>query len=80
MTGGWKPLDAMARALGEVWLFLPSASFKADEHGRVTDVVHHVVIGRWDGHWVDRAGTPVYPSLWHDADVAGAAPQEPELA
>lgn len=77
---GWRPLDKAAQDLPAVWLFLPAASWKARPDGTVAEVQHAVVLGRWDGHWLNKDGNAVYPSLWNDADITGEAPQDPELS
>lgn len=75
---GWKPVQEAPRDR-EVWLFLPSAERTVRPDGTVTDVKHKAVVGKWDGHWVDRTGNAVYPSLWHDAAVNGVMPDNPLL-
>ena len=75
---GWDTTDKAPRDR-EVWLFLPSASWTAKPDGTVTDVKHAIIVGRWDGHWINRAGNAVYPSLWNDAGLDGEPPQDPEL-
>lgn len=77
---GWASLDTAPRDGSEVWLFLPAASWTARADGTVTEVKHATIVAKWNGHWVNRAGNAVYPSLWHDAPVTGEAPQDPELA
>lgn len=66
-----------------VWLYLPCASFKADEQGRPTEVRTDSVVASWDhvrSAWIARdTGHPVYPSMWCDADVNGVKPDNPML-
>ncbi len=66
-----------------VWLFLPSAKWTAKPDGTVTDVEHACVVAQWDkaqSAWINRTtGGPVYPSMWHPADIDGAAPEMPKL-
>jgi hypothetical protein len=66
-----------------VWLFLPSAEFKAAANGTVSDVKHVAVVGQWNaarGAWITREdGREVYPSLWSDANPNGVMPDNPLL-
>lgn len=83
MTGAWKEMQTTPRD-GWVWLFLPSAQFTAAANGTVSDVRHQAVVAQWNaerGVWITRDdGREVYPSLWHDANPNGAAPDMPKLA
>ena len=83
MTKTWQPLHTAPRD-GWIWLFLPSAEFKAAANGTVSDVKHLAVVGQWNAErnaWLTREGNrEVYPSLWHDANPNGAAPDLPDLA
>ncbi len=51
-----------------VKLYLPSAKFRTDEHGRPSEVEHLECVGVFDQalqHWVDqKTGARVYPSQW----------------
>jgi hypothetical protein len=79
---GWEPSHHAPRDRA-VWLFLPSASWKADANGRPTEVAHKSVVGRWDksqSAWIDiKTGNHVYPSLWCDAPPDGVMPDNPLL-
>jgi hypothetical protein len=78
----WAPVHHAPRDKA-VWLFLPSAKFTAAANGTVTDVAHDVVVAKWSparSAWLTRDGErEVYPSMWNDAVVDGAAPDMPEL-
>lgn len=74
----WRDLSSAPRDR-RIWLFLPSASWKSDAQGRPYEVTHAAVVANWSPHgWVNTLGANVYPSLWSDADVSGAAPEFPD--
>jgi hypothetical protein len=66
-----------------VWLFLPGGKWTANADGTASDVVHRVCVARWnaaESAWLEsETRQHVYPSLWSDAAVDGAAPDFPEL-
>jgi hypothetical protein len=78
----WKSLHDAPRDR-YVWLFLPSARWKAKPDGTPYDVTHECVVAKWDarqGVWATEQGRHVYPSVWSDADIGGSAPAQPEEA
>jgi hypothetical protein len=76
----WRDLSTAPRDSG-IWLFLPGSLYDTTVDGRPTNIRNEIVSGGWDanrGCWaqVNRA---VYPSLWNDAPMSGAAPAAPVL-
>lgn len=77
-TATWRDLHDAPRDRA-VWLFLPSSKYEADASGRPVKVEHEVVLAQWQANhsaWMAGSRT-VYPSMWSDADPAGAAPESP---